>query len=759
MIRLVFFELSKIWKRKRFILSIFVLVMINLFLLWYTNLSDGIEPGLNAYKAFEKDIQGKSEKEKKAYVEKLYQDMQGIRFVNDVVSMRAMSNDMGEYLAESKMAENPGVFEKYYKRFQDKSYLKYTDSDEQEENFINEIYEEMNTVYTYRDYLNSIQENKENLQGISIFAQGNKDNFSARNIEKSASDYEGMEDISISFYPSKGIVAALKNEISDVLLILSVFLLVSGFIYEEKEKKLFYITRASAKGRGCSILSKLAAEIISCITVTVLIYGVNLIFFELTTGLGDLTRSIQSVAPLIESCFRIRIIDYIVLTLLTKALILFVIAVFLTLVAIISKHNFVPYLAGGAMILVSALLYYMIPAYAKMNWLKYLNIIGLLRTENIYGGYLNFNLFEYPVSRFQTSGIVVAVYGIIGIALTIIAFKTCSSVENKKVRVPLKFKLKSHNGLLRHEGYKIFVMNKAGFILLIFMLLIGYRNFSIQYSHSAMETYYQNIMLKLEGSLNSEKETFIEKENARYEEAFYKINEIDEMVDSGQIDSRMGDSMKEKYYSDVAFYPAFKKVLKQYAFVKESKGKFVYDTGYLYLFGVVDTGLIQELLLITICIILAFGNVLSMEWQKNAWNLISATAKGRNKIVKSKIIVSVIAVIILTAAAIISRVINICQNYPLHSLTTSIRSIPQYMDFKFDIPIFIWICMMIVLQLGVAMIILAVTIALSGYTKTYLQTVFVAVLIFAIPLVLQMMGFEFAKYCSLFPIYRMFNIT
>ena len=55
------------------------------------------------------------------------------------------------------MAENPGVFEKYYKTFTSGKYLKYTDSLEQEMSLIKEIYEESEKVSSYGKYLKGYQ--------------------------------------------------------------------------------------------------------------------------------------------------------------------------------------------------------------------------------------------------------------------------------------------------------------------------------------------------------------------------------------------------------------------------------------------------------------------------------------------------------------------------------------------------------------------------------------------------------------------------
>lgn len=755
---MTFFELYKIWSKKSFIISGVVILIINIFLLWYTNLSDGTEPELHSYNLFQEDIRDMTEKEKYNYVQKLYDDMQGINFVNEVLNYRALSNEMGEKIAEQKISSNPGMFEKYYKTFKDESYLKYTKSKEQEEAFINEIYEEMLKVCDYKNYLYEVQKNQSNLSSISIFSDNTKENFSSRNIEKSAEDYKKLNNVKIEFYPSKGIVSSTNNNISDVLLMLFVFLFVGILMYEEKEKRLFYITRVTGKGRGHSIVAKLAATLINCIVVTALMYSVNVLFFACTTGVGNLFRSIQSVAPFMESNLHINILTYFFLSIVTKAMVLFAIGALITFVSIVSKQSFMPYLAGGGLIGLGALLYWLIPAYATINWLKYLNIIGLLKTENIFAGYLNLNFGGYPVSRLISSMGSVIMHGGVGATLSIVSFLKCGSMENRKIKLSFRLPFKPHTSLLGYEGYKIMIMNRAVVILFIFSILLGYRNFSVQYEPTPQEEYYQNIMIQLEGKLTSEKESIIEKENARYKKAFDKMEEIDELVESGDIDEREADSMKEPYYGQVMFYPSFQKVLKQYNFVKETKGKFIYDTGYLYLFGIRDTGLLNDLILISICIILAFGNVMTMERQRKTWNLLSATSRGKKKIIHSKIIVCLIGTVVVAVVPFICKVIKIKQYYPLHGFLTSLQSIPEYMTLRIHVPVICWLLIYVLIQIITTIIIMLIVFLFSKYMKTQLQVIFVASLVLVIPLILKAMGFDYGGWCSMLPFYKIFHM-
>ena len=100
------------------------------------------------------------------------------------------------------------------------------------------------------------------------------------------------------------------------------------------------------------------------------------------------------------------------LSILTKALVLFGFGAVLTVFCIGARMAALPFLAGAGIVGISALLYYFVPAGSVFSVLKYLNLVGLMKTENLYGGYLNFNLFGYPVSRLGLSlGLILLVGG------------------------------------------------------------------------------------------------------------------------------------------------------------------------------------------------------------------------------------------------------------------------------------------------------------------------------------------------------------
>lgn len=753
MCRLIYYELAKIWRKRSFALSVCVLLILNLFLLWYVNCSNGENVPLSAYKAFQNEIAEMSETEKEDYISNLKKMIDGVCLVQDVLDMQKMQGESGRTLVEQKMTANPGVFEKYYKTYQDSSYLHFTDSIWQEKNFIDELYEEQQKVAGYDAYLQSVQGNKASLRGISIFGNQDKNNFSTRNIEKSAEDYAALSDQNIRWMPSKALSVSMENIWTDLFLILSVFLFAGNLIFEEKEKKLFYITRSTKRGQFQSICAKLAALLVHCVAIAALLYGSNLIFAKVAIGFGDVTAGIQSIAIYMESNLNISILGYIAGSVLTKSAVLFGMGAILTALCIFADQMFLPYLAGMLFYGGSYLLYLLIPAVGKGSLFKYVNLIGLMKTENLYGSYLNFDIGGYPISRLLVSWSVIIILAVLGIAASILLFLYGTNFELSKRQPKQQRQFRPHASLLRYESYKIMIMNRALVILLLFGLVIGGRILNQKYNPSVQEQYYQDLMMQLEGELTEQKEALILSEQERFTQAFSEIEKIDGMVSDGEIDESTGEQLKADWYGITFFYPSFQRVMQQYENIQENGGNFIYDTGYLYFFGRMNDDYLIDLLLLSLCMVIAFGNVMAMEFQSGSWYLLSATKQGKKKIIARKMVVCIMAAMVISVIPMIGRFVNISSVYPLHELTAAITDIPSYQEFPLAIPVWFFILLLILSQMASICVVTVVVLLISYWRKNYIQTVFFAILILVVPLVLKRLGFEFAGWGSVYPLY------
>lgn len=750
-IRLTLFELQKVWFRRGFQLAACALLLIDLFFLWYAYPGDNGKPKLGAYRAFLADTAGMTEEEKTSFTENLKQTIDGVSFVEQVLAMQ--NSEIGVVFAEQELAANPGLFETYLESYRSGDYLRYTDSLEQESAFLSEIYAEEQEVANYGSYLDSIQNKKDSLNGISIFAARKTGGFASENIRKSAEDFRALSSEGIRWAPSKTVTSAMTNQGTDVLLVLFSFLLVGGLIFEEKQKGLFFVTRCTRYGRGCCILSKLSALFLNCFAGTALLYGVNLLYFGLAAGFPDMTARLQSLAPYRGSSLSISILGFIALSVLTKALVLFAAGAALTAICILSENGTLPYFCGLLLWTASWCLYRFIPAASKAGVLKYVNLFGVLRAEDVYGAYLNLNLFGHPVSRIPLSWLFLCVVLCAGAGCSLLFFIKCERFGYRKALRPVLFRFRPHASAFRHEAYKLLVTNHGLLVLTVFCFLIGCSVFQRVYTPTTQEKYYLDIMLRLEGELTEEKAALIRAESARFQEAFAEIEKIDSSVASGEIDGETGEAMKLKWYGVTAFYPQFRRVEQQLASAQENGSKFLYDTGYLYLFGISGDGALSDFLLLTTGILLAFSQAISMEYQSGAWAVLGATALGKRGVLARKAAVCALAASVFSVIPFVFRWIRIAQVFPTHGLFFSVQNLPCYQGFPAFLPVIALIGLKMLLQAAVGVTLALITAGLSGWRKNHAQTVFFGLLVLCAPVVLAALGLERALVFSLYPIY------
>lgn len=713
MTALIGFELQKVWRKGSFLSYMVLLLLLNVFLLWYVNRPAGDEPPLSAYKAVCQDISDMTEQEKFAYISDLKERADG-------------SGDS----------------------------LIYTDSPEKECTLIDELYEEISAVSGYDDYLASVQKNSSQLDGISIFRSStSEENFGSRNIAKSAADHAGLSSENICWFPSKGMTMAVESRATDLLLLLSVFLFVGQLITEEKGKGLFAVTRSTKRGLWADMGARIAALLIHSSVVCLLLYGSNLIVAGSMAGIGKLSASLQSLAPYVESSFPISLGAFLALGLITKIGAVFLLGLLLAACAVYSSHSFMPQLIGIGFLGLNWILYAFIPSYSHLNLLKHLSYFSLLRTDALFGTYFNLNIMGFPLGRTSCSLVLLAILLSAGIAAVLLLFRYGNRLSMNRTSGYFHLPFHPHNSLFRHEGYKMLIANRGLLILLAFVILLGWNALGKKYTPSAGEQYYQSMMLSLEGELTEEKEAGIKAEQSRYDEALAQMERIDQMVADGRISENAGDSMKEPWYSEVAFYPWFQRIQTQYERILSAGGVFIYDTGYLYLFGQMDDDFLINLLLISLCFSFAFANVMAMEDGKGLWGLLSATKLGRKRILVQKWMVCSVVSVGVTLLPWLFRGISISSVYPMGEIWAEIQSIPQYREFPVNLPI-LWFLMLTVLsQLISTQLICAVVLLLSKWRKNYFQTLFLTLLLLAAPLVLAQMGISIMRWFSVWPLY------
>lgn len=762
MYKLIPFELGKIWRKKNFIAFTAILLVLNVFMLWYNNAPrDDYSAPLAAYKAVSRDLSGKSAEERREFLEQKKELLDNIEIVERYIVMSRY--DFSDREPEEKeyyeqgLKEYAKVYDEYKDIYNSGEYLSYTKNLRSEKEFINEIFAEYDTVAGYDDYIKSIEDNKNRLSGISIFGSSgvDKNTFSARNIEKSYLDHKDLTSENVGFAPSKGVKIASENMLTDLLLLLSIMLFVGSLISEEKEKGLFYITRATHGGIAASISAKLFALLIHSAAVVFLLYGSNYLFAEISAGAGDLNSAIQSVSIFQESSLEITLGEYYLLGAATKIVLLFAFGAAASAAAIVLKKSFIPLLCGVGFLGISYLAFKFIPAYSRFNIVKYLSFWGIFNPKYIYGEYLNFNVGGYPFARIRGAVIVISAGFLISAAVCVLLFVNAKNLDIKRFVLRIRLPFKYHKSLFLHESCKILFTNKAIIVFLVFGFLIAYNGLQKSYYPTVGEQYYAGVMHKLEGGLTPEKEEYVIAEKERFDNAFKQLEAIKKMQADGEIDDYAARSMRSVWEAQTALYPYFQRVESRYDTIKASGGEFVYDTGYKFLFAKIGGGYLTEMLGQIICVIFAFSGVMSMESRKKSWNLLSATAVGKKRIILHKSLCCGVLCAISGAFPWIFRIITITEHFSLNYAQASIKNLQMYENLPIGIPIWLFVVFAVFLQILTLAIVTAGVLAFSYKFENASAAIFAGLLIFAVPATLAVMGIPAAKYFSLYPLYSL----
>ena len=142
-----------------------------------------------------------------------------------------------------------------------------------------------------------------------------------------------------------------------------------------------------------------------------------------------------------------------------------------------------------------------------------------------------------------------------------------------------------------------------------------------------------------------------------------------------------------------------------------------------------------------------------MEYQSGSLFLIGATKTGKRRILLYKAFIGALAAAVLTVVPILCRLYRISAVYPMHSLGAAIRDIPHFSGSTASLPIICFILLFAFSQILAAVLVTLFTMAISVWRKNQAQTVFFALLVLAVPMLLKLLGFEAAKWFSLYPLY------
>lgn len=687
-------EFIKIWKNKKFIAFLSFLFILNIGILWYSTLENNYKPSLSSYKRLDDKLNGFSDNEKLDYLED------------------------------------------YYSGITEESNFEFTDSYEKEITLLEEVLNELKIVCGYNEFLQNTKEQGENISDISIFKSSSGNEYSNKNIEKTVKDYNELGGIEPKFQSGKWINVATEFPLTDTLIILILCVIIYISVFYEKEKNLHAVIRVSKYGRAHTALCKLIAFQCSCIIITGIFYGGNLIYSLSNLSLPSLSVAIQSIAIFSTAILKINIGGYLLIFLFSKAIVFIVIGNIILLIAIMCQYIFIPYISIGFMLIASYTMWKVIIPTSNYAVFKYLNLVGLLDINKIFGEYLNINILNNPVNIFILWISFVICFSLITNIAISITYCRIKKMSIRSIKLNKK-KFSPHTSLFKYELYKIFIMKRGIVVVLVFITAAVYVYANNSYYISGGELKYKQYMKKLEGNLTNEKEVFLYKEKEKFENAEKKIDEIDELLKNKEINMMQANVMKEEYNRVLSNYNVFQRVWDKYEFIKEHKeSEFIYDSAYKILLNHNDNMYkIAAILYLTVMIFL-LSVVFPMEYSNSQYRLIHTTLLGGKSIERMKIAISSALAIIIMGISVAGRSIYISRYYEFSNISAKAISIYGADFWGAQMPIYLVLLIFMGVLIVLSLIFMSVILFISKKVKNSLYTVVIVYVLIAVSIIM-----------------------
>ncbi|WP_416325475.1 hypothetical protein [[Eubacterium] hominis] len=754
MIFLIRMEAYKLWHKRSFLTALIMIFFINLGLLAYTDINQPIPP--QAYQNFQKTLSAIPNEQRYAFVCDYDDKIQAFMILQQIRNAQ-LHHD--EAQLASIRTNYPDIEKKYAKEFEEQpSY--YTSSLEQEASFLQEIRYEMESLHAYHDRLSAIEQKAIDISSISIFS--NTNSFSARNIQKTARDYQDMKLEHVTYQLEKGMLEATHTPFTDMLVLLISAFIISTMIMEEKSKQLFSIIKTTIYGHGHTIIAKCMVSGLSILCILLLLYGSNLCYQQFVYGLGDMSASLISLASYNQSTLSLTIGQFLCLFLTTKWLAACVIGCLMMAISIAFDHKITCF--GGILLLLGLELccYLYIPSNTAFELLKYLNIFSFLETDTFYQMYLNLNIATYPFSLQKIALITL-------FTLFTLSFILCFFLYQKKKHLQLRIPMlqnglpkrsKKHIyalSLWKQESYKLFRVQKGIWLILLFVFLQWYSHQDQLYI-SMEQHQWMSYMDKLAGPANEEKDAFLQAQDTYYRDLHDQYEQIQQCYLQGSLTLQQKQTMLIPIENQLYGEQAFQNIKEYYAYIKQDPHReALISYGYEYLFFQDSTNLIPALLIL-LFVILTLSNIVCYDYEQHRDRLIFSTKLGKQSVWKVKLMLALLCGVCFSVIAISFDVWKIHQTYGFSSLHASITSLTQFSMLPPEITIlqfiiFTWFCKLFAITCAICLLF-----GLSSILRQQMYVLIFASLIILLPLLFTSMKLSFLNNFSLLPAFDIANV-
>lgn len=563
----------------------------------------------------------------------------------------------------------------------------------------------MGQCRSHKSFTQGIEEMEERAEKQSLFSIfAEEGSFTKANTQKTLADFQAMKGREVTIGNNRAVTAATTFAITDYLVFALIFAACIFLFTTERDKNLYCLIRSTKRGRLPLISAKLTALAIVAVFVSLIYYSSNIAAAAWYTGLGDISRTIQSVSIFHNCNLDLTILEYLILWVLSKTLAMLAVAFLLALIFTAIKSTSTVTLVCALLFGIEFILYLKIDRNSWINQLKFINIFCLVNGNAVFGDYLNINIFSFPANMMTVYFVAVPLIFLLSLTLTCLLFVKQSqfaksaiwSLPVEKLRAKFQ-KIRGSVSIISGESFKHY---KGSLVWLVLVILIysGYTSLNADltfYYSDTAEMLYSDYMQQLEGEITPEKEQFIANEQQRIADTYKRIAEItadttmDEYEKASTIDA-LTKSVENKE-------KGLAKILEQYEYIKatgeerELMPSFVNTLVYKRLLQNPEKEW-RFLAMLMLVVIFCSSNVFAYEYKKNMVNLIRCTKYGKLRLVLTKLSVVFLTTVVSYTLIYLPYMINFVRTFGGTSLNTPLIFIPDFVQIDSNITIMQYVC-------------------------------------------------------------------
>ena len=676
-------ELFRVLKNKKIIAAVILLLLLNCVSFYITQQKNIENLGVNIgtySETFKDNADVFTETNKNSIIEK-NNKFEILKSFADTEKLKSENAEEYECFAEEEaqlIKEYPNLYQEY----KDGKYSY------EELSALTDFYSHFAYQFEYQNgyqtYIDSIIENGKDLSSKKLFAD--KNSFSYKSIQKSVEDFSANKNIELSLVNDLPISAVLNYQISDFILILLCVFVAISFV---SQKNVNLLINTCKNGREILKLKQLPILILFSIFGSSVMYISEIaISLRIYNAPLNLSAAIQSTDIFSDCILHINFLQLFAIHILFKAIIAIMLSLVLWLLISLSGNIILVSGISGVITTIELLLYKNISSQSNLSIFKTFNIFSLFDYRSI-TEYNLISVFFKPVRAENAIWIIVLLVIFIISVLILISAKQNYPIKSPKKAFRILHilfdklsefyaKLQSVIYSGRFETFKVMHIGKGIFVVIAFLLIIGFNFNTNPIAFSSSEVFLNDYYEEYGGELNEEVYKSIYKMKTESKAVENEFNLKKEQYDNGKISLEEYELAAAKNEAYDTQRKAVDKLTEQIDRIESLSKKgikpvLVNELGYNNLFYSQSNQ--TEILLLICAVVILFSSVFSIEKSSNMIILNHCSKNGRKQLYFKKILTVIPKTFILTAISYSSFIVQNEYLYGLNNINADIHNL------------------------------------------------------------------------------------